>query len=192
VLVVSERFEQVKQRLATGRRTLSELVCRALTARSFGHDCLALNFKGAPMSSTAQNMKESRQTASRSLAAEDIQVGSYVTVVREVCEIISCLWAGEVSAADREHPVLYRHIPKHSGQPQKVLAVCLPFVFVEDLNGGTQTLDLRRCEISLLSKDFVDIVRKKGSARFDCLFGDKNFSRKRKSGSKRKSGKKDK
>lgn len=100
-------------------------------------------------------------TVTRRLPAEDIRIGSYVTVVQQVTEVISCLWCGETAAADRAQPVLYRHTPDDSGEPKKVLAVCLPFVFVEDLHGTPSTIDLRYAELTLLSPEYIEVVQRK-------------------------------
>jgi len=112
------------------------------------------------MSTATKTSEQPAQTVSRRLAAEDIQIGSHITVAQQVTEVISFLWCGETSTEDREQPVMYRDTPSNSGEPFKVMAVCLPFVFVEDLQGGSETIDLRHCEITLLSPEYVAVVKR--------------------------------
>ena len=113
------------------------------------------------MPAATPQSENAAQTVTRRLSAEDIQVGSYVTVVQQITEVISCLWCGETASADRAQPVLYRHSPDDSGEPKKVLAVCLPFVFVEDLHGTPATIDVRHTELTLLSDEYVEVVKRK-------------------------------
>jgi hypothetical protein len=51
-------------------------------------------------------------------------------------------------------------IPETSGQPLKVLSVCLPFVCVKDALGETRTLDLRKHRLARLDSRFARTVWK--------------------------------
>lgn len=113
------------------------------------------------MSAATTQSEQSLQTVSRRLAAEDIQIGSYIAVVQQVSELVSFLWMGDTSPEDREQPVFYRHTPINSGEPYRVLAICLPFVFTEDISGEAATVDLRQCEVTQLTAGYVEAVRKK-------------------------------
>lgn len=117
--------------------------------------------------STADIQSDSMQhQASRRLAAEDIVVGSFITVTAAVSELASFLWFGETAEHERSRPVRYHFTPNESGTPFKVLAVCLPFVFVEDLEKSARTLDLRRCDVCQLSTEYVDVVRNRRKLSF--------------------------
>ena len=140
----------------------------------------------AAMSTATTQTELSQQTVSRRLAAEDICVGSYITVVQQVSELVSFLWFGDMSAADREQPVMYRHTPCNSGEPFRVLAVCLPFVFAENLHGEAETFDLRHCEVARLSGEYVDVVRRKQKKATADVLGKKRRRAKRKSKRRRK------
>lgn len=113
------------------------------------------------MSAATTQSEQSLQAVSRRLGAEDIQIGSYIAVVQQVSELVSFLWVGDTSPEGREQPVFYRHTPSNSGEPYRVLAICLPFVFTEDLSGEAATVDLRQCEVSQLTTGYVEAVRKK-------------------------------
>ncbi|MDG1893566.1 MAG: hypothetical protein P8J37_01525 [Fuerstiella sp.] len=111
------------------------------------------------MSAATTQSEQPLQTVSRRLAAEDIQIGSYITVVQQISELVSFLWLGDTSPEGREQPVLYRHTPSNCGEPYRVLAVCLPFVFGEDIRGEAETFDLRQCEVTQLTAGYVEAVR---------------------------------
>jgi hypothetical protein len=113
------------------------------------------------MSAATTQSEHSLQTVSRRLAAEDIQIGSYITVVQQISELVSFLWMGDTLPEGREQPVLYRHTPSNCGEPYRVLAVCLPFVLTEDISEEAAILDLRQCEVTQLSAGYVEAVRQK-------------------------------
>ncbi|MCP4173842.1 MAG: hypothetical protein GY758_24065 [Fuerstiella sp.] len=137
------------------------------------------------MSAASTQSDQSLHTISRRLAAEDIQVGTYITVVQKVSELVSFLWFGETSPEGREQPVLYRHTPSNCGEPYRVLAVCVPFVFVEDIREEAETLDLRHCEVTQLTVGYVDAVRQhRQKSKADKLA--QKLSRRKKKRSKRR------
>lgn len=113
------------------------------------------------MSTASIQTETGLQTVSRRLAPEDIRVGNHVTVLRQALELPTFLWCGETSAVDRERPVIYRHTPGNSGEPLKVLAVCLPFVYVENTQCEPATIDVRRSELAELAADYVEVIRRK-------------------------------
>ena len=113
------------------------------------------------MSATSIQTDTQLQTVSRRLAPEDIQVGNFVTILQQVLELPTFLWLGETAAVDRERPVAYRHTPANSGEPLKVLAVCLPFVYVENTSGEPATLEVRRSELAELPASYVEVIRRK-------------------------------
>jgi hypothetical protein len=137
------------------------------------------------MSAATTQPEHSLQTVSRRLAAEDIQVGSDITVVQQISELVSFLWMGDTSPEGREQPVFYRHTPCNSGEPYRVLAICLPFVFTEDISGEAATLDLRQCEVTQLTAGYVEAVRQKRQESIGCKSAKKR-SRRRKKKSRRR------
>jgi len=138
------------------------------------------------MSAVTEQSQEPQHTVTRRIAAEDLTVGSFVTVVQQVTEVISFYWCGETPAVAREQPVQYQHTPSNAGVPYKVLSICLPFVFAEDLNGDSITFDVRRCELAELTNDYVKTVKQQEKAMRTRLL--KSLKRARKK-AKRRSGK---
>ena len=96
-------------------------------------------------------------TASRKTAAEDIQLGDYVALLRVVWQVPSFLWREDCSLVADE-PVHIPMFPEDNGRPLLVKHVCLPFIFVEAPDGSFETLDVRRCEVTRLDPEFGKAV----------------------------------
>lgn len=96
-------------------------------------------------------------TASRKTAAEDIQLGDYLALLRVIWQLPSFLWR-EDSTLAADEPVLIPMFPEDNGRPLLVKHVCLPFLLVETPDGSCETLDLRRCEVTRLDPEFGRIV----------------------------------
>ena len=81
------------------------------------------------------------------VAGEDIRPGDYVTALSEIYELPSFLWccSGGTLAADEPVRSVYR--ARDAGQPSKVIAVCLPFVYTEQARGGTAIFDIRKHQL---------------------------------------------
>jgi hypothetical protein len=98
-------------------------------------------------------------TMAATVAPEDLRAGDYVAVLNEIVEVCSCHWL-ELSMHPPEEPVRVRTMSLDAGEPLKVQAVCLPFVFVRHIGGRLETLDIRRMQIVRLSRSYVRAVRK--------------------------------
>lgn len=92
------------------------------------------------------------------IAGEDIQRGDFVTVLNEIIELPSFLWCCSSPAVSIDEPVRTRTIPHDAGQPLKVVAVCLPFVYTRAANGKLLTLDTRRQQLVRLERKTVRSV----------------------------------
>ena len=92
------------------------------------------------------------------MAAEDLQLGDYVALLRVVCEVPSFLWRDEAHQLTPDVPVRLHLLPEDSGRPLLIRQLCLPFVFVETPDGSCETLDLRRCELTRLDPEFGKTV----------------------------------
>jgi hypothetical protein len=94
---------------------------------------------------------EIENTTSKALAPEDIDAGDYVSVlhiVHEYLDVFSdCLFGPP-------RPFRVHWLPQEF-RALKVVAVCLPFVLVEDAKGATQTLDVRRHKLARLDEEFA-------------------------------------
>jgi hypothetical protein len=94
------------------------------------------------------------------LAPEEVRVGDFVAVLHRTYELPSFLWNAESFQVPINEPVRIQLIPDGGGEPLKVRAICLPFVFVKDPDGGQRTLDLRITRVARLHADFAKAVSK--------------------------------
>ncbi|MCA9216544.1 MAG: hypothetical protein KDB27_25920 [Planctomycetales bacterium] len=92
-------------------------------------------------------------TVAARVAGEDIKRGDYVTVLNEIVELPSFLWSCSSTTLPADEPVRIRYMPRDAGQPFKVVAVCLPFVYTKRPNGGTTTFDTRQNQLVRLAPD---------------------------------------
>lgn len=100
-------------------------------------------------------------TLSRTLAPEDIAIGTYVAVLTETVELPAFLFC-DIPATDPSRGAEVVRIdrkPESAGLPLRVMTVCLPFVLVEDDRGRVKTLDLRSCRLTLLDERYAQVVR---------------------------------
>ena len=86
------------------------------------------------------------------VAGEDIRNGDYVTALNEVVEVPSFLWCCPESPLPTDEPVRTIYKPDDAGRPFKVIAVCLPFVYTKQLEGGTAIFDTRKHQLVRLSR----------------------------------------
>ena len=114
---------------------------------------------------SSATLASSEISATRRLAADDIRPGMWLTVSRDVCEFASFLWDTDVPASERGLPVRFEFTPHDSGTPQRVRAVCLPYVFVKSIKGATRTIDLRQSEVTQLHDDYVNIVKQHSKSK---------------------------
>lgn len=108
------------------------------------------------------------------LAPEDVRVGDFVAVLHRTYELPSFWWNAEAFQAPLDKPVRLQLIPDSAGEPLKVRAICLPFVFVKEPDGSQRTLDLRITHLARLHPDFAKAVCKakkkaKGKSVLDLL-----------------------
>ena len=89
----------------------------------------------------------------RMLAPEDILPGQFVMVLNEQHQY-PC---GKCSdSGDPEYVVVQVVMrPDEASMPRLVVAVCLPYLIVENLNGGKEVLDVRSKRLALVSDSFV-------------------------------------
>lgn len=91
-------------------------------------------------------------TLAASVAGEDITCGDFIAVMNEVVELPSYLWSGCDISLPSDEPVRLRFLPCDAGEPRKVIAVCLPFVYAKKPNGSVVTLDVRRYQLLRLDR----------------------------------------
>jgi hypothetical protein len=113
------------------------------------------------------SLMESQTTTSdetivaRSLAAEDLRCGDFVSILHEIVEWPSFMWSGcDSLLLPPDQPVRLASRSSDSGTPLKVKAICLPFVFVKQPCGTHRTLDVRRHRLVQLSPEYAELVWK--------------------------------
>lgn len=92
-----------------------------------------------------------------SVAPEDLQRGDFVAILHEVAEYPSFFWMDAVPC-ERDAMVRVRCLPADSGQPLKVKAICLPFLFVESPRRRLRTLDVRQVQLARLTRRYAKTV----------------------------------
>jgi hypothetical protein len=94
-------------------------------------------------------------TLAKALAPEDIQAGDYVTPLHMLAEVPSYWWCADDWSLPRDRPVYIRFITSCDGAPLRVKSVCLPFVLVKHPSGQSSTLDLRKCQLARLDRQYA-------------------------------------
>jgi hypothetical protein len=86
-------------------------------------------------------------TLAELVAGEDLQCGDYVATFTQTTELPSYLWdCGDYTLSPQEL-VRLKYMPCDAGQPLKIIAVCLPFVYAVKPDRSPVTLDLRRTQL---------------------------------------------
>jgi hypothetical protein len=98
----------------------------------------------------------------KTLAPEDIQVGDMIAVLSASREIRPQYWNSIPGMENRR----VSYIPTDGGAPQRVKAICLPFVFVKHPSGHVKPLDIRLCEIARLSPTYARVAWNSQRRRF--------------------------
>jgi hypothetical protein len=110
--------------------------------------------------SNAKRSAASESALAKPLAPEDVRSGDFVAVLHVVCEVPSYYWSDESFRLPHDELVRLQYIPDDAGAPLKVKSVCLPFVSVKNATGELKTLDLRRCRIARLDREYAKKARK--------------------------------
>jgi hypothetical protein len=97
----------------------------------------------------------------KTLAAEDVRRGDFVSILYEIVELPSYYWwCSDTWALPPEQPVRLKWRTTDCGLPLKVKAVCLPFVFVKKPCGQHRTLDMRHHALVRLTPQYGRTVWK--------------------------------
>lgn len=99
------------------------------------------------MKTTTEKRSKSVTTVAARIAGEDIAHGDYVTLLSEIIEIPSFLWGCSDFSLPPDQPIRSRYLARATGDPSKVVAVCLPFVYVKCPAGVLSAFDTRRHEL---------------------------------------------
>ena len=105
------------------------------------------------MTKTLTNNREESILA-RTIAPEDLVRGDYVAVRDEIYQVPSYCWHHDAHVLPPQEPVRLQFHGEDRGLPLKVKAICLPFLLVKRPSGVHQTLDVRRCELLRLNRQY--------------------------------------
>lgn len=107
-------------------------------------------------------MKTQTTTRSTSLASclapEDITKGDYVAVLSQTQEYPSFLWCCDTAIRQAEDPVRVNLESVADGSPLRVMAICLPFVFVREPSRQYRTIDVRLTRLAKLDRGYAKAV----------------------------------
>jgi len=107
-------------------------------------------------------IKSTNQTTTASrIAGEDIKTGDFVSILSEICQLPSYFWNCSDVVLPPDELVQFRYLPHDSGQPFKVVGVCLPFVYVKRHKGNVFALDTRKQELVRLNRHIGNEVWKR-------------------------------
>ena len=95
------------------------------------------------------------------IAGEDIKPGDYVTVLTELREWPSFMWNGSGISLPADELVCIRHMPFDAGELHRVIAVCLPFVYVKRTQGDVFPIDTRQRQLVRLDRANAQFVWRK-------------------------------
>lgn len=107
--------------------------------------------------STTTEINRSTTVAAR-VAGEDITRGDFVTIINETFELPSFLWDRTDISLSPDEPIRIQYKAGNAGLPQKVVGVCLPFVYARKPNGVLVTIDMRRQQLVRLDHDCAQTV----------------------------------
>jgi hypothetical protein len=99
-------------------------------------------------------------TTAATVAGEDLACGDYVSLLNETVEFPSFLWNCCDSTLSPHELVRLKVIPSRAGQPLKVMAICLPFVYTKTPAGEMTTLDIRRVQLVRLDRSCAKSIWK--------------------------------
>lgn len=99
-------------------------------------------------------MDDATQTI-HSLAPEDIDKGMFVAVKHEVHEMYNPCDFSDSVPGKTPKPIMLPCRDCSDGEPRRVIAVCLPFVYVENASGYTESFDVRRHVLVRVSDDYA-------------------------------------
>jgi hypothetical protein len=98
--------------------------------------------------------------AAATVAGEDLACGDYVARLNETVELPSYMWDSWMASLSPHELVRLKVVPRDAGQPLKVLAICLPFVYAKTPRKETLTIDTRRTQLVRLDRECAKAVWK--------------------------------
>jgi hypothetical protein len=104
------------------------------------------------------------------VAGDDLEVGQYVAVLSEIREYLSIFWDESAGNGLSPHEtVRIPFVPAIAGEPLRIEAICLPFVFVKSPGGEYRSLDVRNVRLARLDGEYAKFVLKKSKKKTSLL-----------------------
>ena len=97
-------------------------------------------------------------TVAKVLAHEDIRVGDFVSVIGIAHQIPSFYWCGVDSTGLRPEQLVKLEFWVSDSIPVRVKSICLPQVFVMDMEREFALIDVRRSRLVKVNDDFAKTV----------------------------------
>ena len=118
------------------------------------HTCTIHSFTDCGnMKTTTESRSKTVTTVAARIAGEDIAKGDFVTILSEIIELPSFLWSCSSISLPIDEPVRTRYLPGAAGEPHKIVAVCLPFVYAKRPKGELIAFDTRQQQLVRLDPD---------------------------------------
>lgn len=99
---------------------------------------------------------DNKISMARSVAPEDIKIGSYIMTLARYDEFAR--WACEMGGGGGVQFARVRWTPDDGQKPRRVVAVCLPFVLLEDEKGESSVVDTRNASFARVKRKFAETV----------------------------------
>ena len=103
---------------------------------------------------------EAQSVAAKLLHPEDISAGDDVALAIQSYDYPSFFWCmADPTIMPPNETIRLSFVPQETSKPFKVVAVCLPFVLCEKVDGKRETFDVRNVKLMRLAPDFADAAR---------------------------------
>lgn len=102
--------------------------------------------------------KQLALSVAATVSGEDLHRGDYVALLNETFEFPSYLWDASGVPLPAHEPVRLQFVPNDAGEPLKVIAVCLPFVYARTSTGKVEVVDTRRAQLVRLDRSCARAV----------------------------------
>lgn len=104
------------------------------------------------------------------VAGDDLEAGQYVAVLAEIREYLSIFWDDRAGCGlSPQETVRIPFAPTLAGEPLRIEAICLPFVFVKSPSGEHRSLDIRNVRLARLNAEYAKFVLKKSKRKANLL-----------------------
>lgn len=104
------------------------------------------------------------------VAGDDLEVGQYVAVLSEIREYLPMFWDDSAGSGLSPHEtVRIPFTPANAGEPLRIEAICIPFVFVRTPGGDHRSLDIRSLRLARLDAGYAKFVLKKSKKKTSLL-----------------------